>query len=191
MKLSILIPYIKRHQHYFQSLAVELSRQAIPYSEEIEILFDNDENDKIGTKRNRLLERATGEYVAFFDADDKPSDDYVELLMEGIEQDVDCCSLKGVITSDGADPHYFEHSIKYKEYKTNHNASYDLHQIRYERYPNHISCIRSEYAKRFKFPEKSWGEDTDWATLLNESGLLKTEHYIDEVIYYYEYQSVK
>ena len=185
MKLSILIPYIKRHQHCFQSLAVELSRQAIPYSEEIEILFDNDENDKIGTKRNRLLERATGDYVAFFDADDDPSNEYIKLIMEGLETECDCTSLKGDYSVDGRFDGVFEHSIKYNAWRTTTN------EIKYERYPNHLNPIKATIAKQFKFPETNHGEDADWSTQIHKAGLLKNEYYIDDIIYYYNYVTNK
>lgn len=187
MKLSILIPHVRRHYSFYSKLWVELVRQILPYAGMIEMLNDDHEYDQIGTKRNRLLEKATGDYVAFFDADDRPSNNYIMSIMSGIEKDVDCCSLKGIITTNGQEPHYFEHSIRYNEYKTNETADYKAGSVRYERYPNHLNTIRSSIAKRFKFPETNFGEDTDWATQIKKSGLLKTEHYIPDVIYNYDY----
>jgi len=81
----------------------------------------------------------------------------------------------------------FEHSIRYNAYKTNP----DGYEVRYERFPNHLNCIKSSIAKQFIFPEKNHGEDTDWATQVHRSGLIQTEHYIKEVIYYYDYISNK
>jgi hypothetical protein len=89
--------------------------------------------------------------------------------------------LRGIITFDGETPELFEHSIKYKEYKTVDNP------VKYERYPNHLNCIKSSIAKQFKFPEINHGEDTDWATQIFNSGLIKTEHYIDSVMYHYNF----
>ena len=86
---------------------------------------------------------------------------------------------------DGQMPKYFEHSIKYNEYNTTQNF------ITYERYPNHLNVIKREIAVQFKFPEINFGEDTDWATQINKSGLLKKETYIDQVLYYYNYISNK
>ena len=57
----------------------------------------------------------------------------------------------------------------------------------YERYPNHLNCIKSSIAKQFKFPEINFGEDTLWADKVFKSGLIKTEHFIDKVIYHYKY----
>lgn len=185
-KLSILIPTIRERAEMFCKLVNYIEEQAYRFGE-IEIIYHIG-NKSIGTKRNGLLETATGKYVAFVDDDDRVSSNYISLLMEGIEKDVDCCSLVGEYTVDGKNPQLFEHSIKYQEYRTNGNYALDMDikQVKYERYPNHLNCIRASIAKQFKFPEINHGEDTDWATQIKKSGLLKTEHTIEQIIYYYD-----
>jgi glycosyltransferase involved in cell wall biosynthesis len=211
VQLSILIPTIIGRESSLNAVLMDLEKQCggiddigvFPSKEDEAIfchyypnnvqciVYEDDSKISIGEKRNSLLEIAKGEYISFVDDDDLLFKNYIKLLMEGIEQKVDCCSLKGIITMNGGMPDYFEHSIRYNEYKTNLGAEYNNGQIKYERFPNHLSCIKSEIAKAFKFPEKNWGEDTDWATQIHKSGLLKTEHYISEVIYYYKYISHK
>jgi glycosyltransferase involved in cell wall biosynthesis len=151
--------------------------------DEVEIISWNAVQPSIGGKRNALLTWARGKYVAMIDDDDRVSDNYIDLLMEGIKKDVDCCSLKGIITFDGERPKEFWHYLGCETYHETPEA--------YHRFPNHLNCIRASIAKQFKFPEISHGEDTDWATQLKRSGLLKTEHRIDEVIYFYNYKSKK
>lgn len=185
VKLSILIPTIKRHESFFNELKAELEFQSIPYDGQVEIISDNSEIDSIGEKRNRLLERVKGGWVVFFDADDKPSENYIEWMMKAIEFGCDCASLKGVYSVDGVVDGIFEHSLKYQEWKTTEN------EIKYERFQNHLNLIRTSTARQFKFPEKNHGEDFDWSTALHKSGLLKTEYYIPDVIYYYNYQTNK
>jgi hypothetical protein len=107
------------------------------------------------------------------------------IILKALKSKPDCLSLRGVITFDGHEPKIFEHSIKYSEYRTTANV------ITYERYPNHLNVIKSSIAKQFTFPEINFGEDTDWATQINKSGLLKKEVYIEEIIYYYKYVSNK
>lgn len=189
IKLSILICTLHERRHFLNSLYNILSPQVEEYFNVIEVLTDDRERDEasIGEKRNNLVRRAKGEYLDFIDDDDRISDNYVSLLMQGINKGVDCCSLKGIITEDGQNPLVFEHSIKYSSYKTNPEGM----PVRYERYPNHLNCIRSSIAKQFKFPEINHGEDKSFADQLFQSGLLKTEHYIEEVIYYYDYRSKK
>lgn len=184
MKLSILIPTIPDRKELFEGLCGNLEEQRKPF-DNIELISWDAPAPTIGAKRNALLGWAKGEYVAFVDDDDDVSVNYIDLLMGGIKKGVDCCSLKGLMTTDGRNVEVFEHSLKYKEWKTTEN------QIKYERYPNHLNCIRADIAKQFKFPETNFGEDHDWSKQLHESGLLKTEHYIEQPIYFYKYISKK
>lgn len=197
MKLSILICTLHERRQFLINLYNTLEPQVIDLFTEIEILTcDWDRPASIGSKRNHLLDRAKGEYVCFVDDDDRVSDNYIRLLFEGINKGVDCCSLKGVITENGKNPLIFEHSLKYEEYKTNGDIFEETltgnhlvyrSEVKYERYPNHLNCIKASIAKQFRFPETNHGEDTDWATQIHKSGLIKTEHYIPEVIYYYDW----
>jgi glycosyltransferase involved in cell wall biosynthesis len=154
----------------------------------VEIEVDNHPTDSIGTKRNRLLQRAKGEYICFIDDDDRVSSDYVACLFDGIFRKVDCCALMGEITYDGQNPEKFHHSIIYSRYETFQKP---VNGIKHIRFPNHLNCIRANIAKQFSFPEINHGEDTDFATQIHRSGQLMTEHYMENVIYYYDYRSKK
>jgi len=137
----------------------------------------------VGEKRNILNEWAKGDYVAHFDSDDLPSDCYIEENMKGINLGVDCCSLIGEMTTNGKNAEVFKH---YKDCQ-----KYDKVDGVWVRYPNHLNCIKASIAKQFKFPEISFSEDTAWATLLHNSGLIKTEYLVEKTIYYYRYISNK
>lgn len=184
IKLSILIPSTHSRMDMTMKLTDRLLDQ-IEFNDlvgvvEVVTLWD-DGAKSIGTKRNELIQMAKGDYVCFVDSDDDISSDYVERLMEGINLGVDCCSLKGCITWDGKNPEIFEHSLRYSEYKTTENP------IKYERFPNHLNCIKKSLVFDIKYPEISHGEDTDWATQVFKAGVLKTEYYIDSVIYHYKF----
>ena len=74
MKLSILILTIPNRKRMFDKLISELNNQFtdekfIPF-EDYEILIQSDTDKTIGEKRNELLQRARGEYIAFIDDDD-------------------------------------------------------------------------------------------------------------------------
>lgn len=188
VRLSILIPTLKSREPDFYGLMSMLGNQIYEgkYQNDVEIRHMSDNGElSIGAKRNQLLQKAKGEYVAFIDDDDIIAHDYIYILMRAIESEPDCCSLKGVITWDGKNPEIFEHSIKYAEWKTTNN------EIKYERYPNHLNCIRSDIAKKFKFPETNFGEDHDYSNQLHKSGLLKNECYIDQILYYYQFKPKK
>jgi glycosyltransferase involved in cell wall biosynthesis len=189
IKLSILIPSLVSRSESYLHLKKELYRQIdeMDASKEVEVLANIDSGEKsIGTKRNELLQCSMGKYVCFVDDDDIIVSNYIQLLLQAINEDKDCCSLKGVITWDNENPEIFEHSIKYDEYRTNATGN-----PKYERYPNHLNAIKREIAIGFKFPETNFGEDTDWATQIKRSGLIKTEAVIPQVIYHYQFKTSK
>jgi glycosyltransferase involved in cell wall biosynthesis len=167
-------------------LWLELCAQILPYAGTIELLSDDRMHISVGQKRNELLQKAQGEYVCFIDDDDDITDDYIKLVMEGIETGKDCMSLRGVYICDGVDGGIFEHSIRYKKWETVEGK-----EVKYLRYPNHLNTIKASIAKKFKFPEKNHGEDYDWSTVIHKSELIQTEHYIDDIMYYYQFDSKK
>lgn len=208
IKLSILIPSIKGREKTLNDILKQLESQCggiadigtyDSFGEDTDvfvhyyhngmncIVYIDNRQKSIGEKRNTLLDIADGEYTAFIDDDDSISDNYIELLTEGINKGVDCCSLKGIITTDGDDPRIYEHSKKYSEWRTNGDDA----QVKYERPQNHLNMVRASISKQFKFPETYHGEDHVWSMAIQKSGLLQTEHYIDQVIYFYNYNSKK
>lgn len=195
MKLSILICTTPDRRPLFESLVAELERQIVENDAvgQVEILHDETPAGQmtIGDKSNLLLERAKGAYLCRFDSDDRPSKDYIETLLKGIETEPDCISLRGVITWNGERPEVFEHSIRYNEYKTNKTYRTEEPFIKYERYPNHLNCIKSSIAKQFKFPSSNFAEDKAWADKIHESGLLKKEYYTDNILYQYLFKPNK
>ena len=185
MKLSILILTIPNRKRMFDKLISELNNQFtdekfVPF-EDYEILIQSDTDKTIGEKRNELLERARGEYIAFIDDDDMIGEDYIKCFVEGYEYKPDCYSLRGLMTWDGINPELFEHSIKYTAWATTGNT------IKYERFPNHLNFIKSSIAKQVKFPHLWSAEDRDWSHELNRRQLLKKEYFIDRIIYKYQY----
>lgn len=187
--LNILICHLPERYDFLKRLNELLDPQLTP---EVKVLIDDSRYKSIGRKRNDLMARANAKYVCFIDDDDRVSHDYVKLILEGIKKDVDCCSLRGIITEDGENPLIFEHSIKYGAYKTVDGSKEG--EVRYERYSNHLNVVRASIACQYRFPEEkhefgdsNHGEDTSYATQMFRTGVLKTEHYIPSVIYYYDY----
>lgn len=190
IKLSILIPTLPKRKDFLSDLYDQLEDQIHKsgYEGQIEVHILSNENQSIGSKRNDLLKLALGEYTCFIDDDDEIDKDYIKIIMQGIKKNPDVISLRGIRSQDGKIDGVFEHSIRYKEYKTNNIAQ---NGVKYERYPNHLNVIKAEISKQFKFKDISFGEDTDWATQIFNSGLLKNEYYTDKILYYYKYRSKK
>lgn len=181
--LAILICHKPERYDFMKRLSGILDPQLEKHKNNVVCLSDDSRYKSIGRKRNDLVARVNAKYYCFADDDDLVCDNYIDLLMEGVHKDVDCCSLIGQITFDGVNPKKFIHSIKYSEYFEQDNVYY--------RPPNHLNVIRSDIGKQFRFPEKNWGEDTDWAMQIARSGMLKSEHEIKQTIYFYEYRSRK
>lgn len=181
-KLTILIPTLPTRAHFFDRLAAELLNQS---RDQYPVFFrsDHDTACSIGVKRERMKGLVDTPYMAFFDDDDLPGPNYIARLFEGIAIGVDCCSLHGIITTDGQNPKHFYHSIAYTEMFERDNAYY--------RPVMHINCIKTELAKQCVFPDWQRSEDSNFCFQLRDKGLLKTEHVIDEVIYNYLYVSDK
>lgn len=176
--LTILIPTLPARKQFLDRLTTELLRQ-IGDEYPVKLLINDDTDCCIGTKRNRMTALVDTPYLQYHDDDDRPSENYIRLEMEGIAKGVDCCSLKGIITTDGKDPKPFIHSIDYSEFFERDGVYY--------RCPNHLNVIKTEHAKQCPFPDWKYSEDSNFAFQLRDKGLLKTEHKIDEVLYYYDY----
>lgn len=197
MKLSILICHLTERAKQLEKLLGVL-RPQITTPEEVEIIIrEDDGNETVGLKRNELLSLASGDYVCFVDDDDMVPDYYVAEILKIInspyEHDwyipepakyIPCCvenalphviGLKGHYTVGDGPPQTFIHSIRYKEWKTVDG----IHQ----RCPNHINPVRWELALKAGFTEKDHGEDHDFSMALLP--LLKTEVFVDKVMYYY------
>lgn len=183
--LSLLICHKPDRADYLMRLWTAIQVYSGDRFEDIEILIDDDMSITTGAKRNKLLQKASGKYVAFIDDDDLITEHYFLGVFAGIESNSDCCSLKGIITDDGLNPRTFEHSITHDRYETVQRGGKEY----YLRFPNHLNCIKASIAKNFTFPDQTISEDTIWATEMHQSGLLKTEWWIEQVIYLYQYHT--
>jgi glycosyltransferase involved in cell wall biosynthesis len=142
----------------------------------------------IGEKRNRLLSMSTGEYVAFIDDDDAISPDYIQLIINAIEDTKpDCIGIKGMMSvihnNVVKSRRFFYHTIENNTYYESNRG--------YERPPNHLNPIKRDIAIKYEFKDISMGEDTDWAMQICNNVELKTEKYIDKTIYFYNFNPLK
>jgi glycosyltransferase involved in cell wall biosynthesis len=182
MLLSLLIATLDSRRSLFEELREELSRQirAGGWESEVEILHDADSGERsIGHKRNRLLDRASGLFVAFIDDDDRVSADYVSRICQAIQADpeIDCIGIRGIVTFRGSHPREFSHSIRHSDYFSRRHT--------YFRPPYHLNPMRRQIAASYRFAEVGYSEDIDWALRIRRDGVLKREAYIDSVLYFY------
>lgn len=178
--LSVLIATIPEREYLLHPLVSFLVKQLndpINNSDKVEIIIDPETMYNIGTKRNRLLARASGEYIVFADDDDEVYHNYISLILEACKSDSDCIGINGIITTNGQDEKKWFISKEYQSWYSNAGIYY--------RTPNHISPVKRELALKAGFPEISYAEDAEYSRRLLP--FLKTETIISEPIYHYKY----
>lgn len=184
--LSILMPTLDDRQHFYNHIAKKLSYQITKYGvDKVEFLSYKDNREKTtGHKRNVLLEKAKGRFVVCVDDDDDVAPNYVELICDAIIRypQIDAIGICGLYTENGMNPTPFI---------TGRQFNWDKIQGRYCRTINHISPIKAEIAKQFKFPDLTIGEDYDWTMQIKKSGLIQHDYIIQDQIYFYEYRPHK
>jgi glycosyltransferase involved in cell wall biosynthesis len=182
MRFSILIATLVERQTQFQRLCGKLSRQVGDnrLEKQIEVLHLVDRGEQsIGAKRNALIERARGDFVAFVDDDDDVADDYVARIHQALctHPAVDCVGITGVVRFRGAHPHRFVHSRQYDHYYSRGGIYY--------RPPYILNPVRREIAQQFPFENANSGEDIDWAMRMARARVLRREFMVDAEIYSY------
>lgn len=183
--LSILVCSVHtRYKTFLPKIQTQLYDQLASLSEadqqrvEIIILTDNKQM-MLGHKRNVMVEMAQGKYISFVDDDDRIADDYIAELLKATESDTDSIVFTAEVSLNGEPPLPCYYS---KDVKRDYN-----HKDGYYRIPNHICCIKREVSLKSSFPHLLYGEDAGYGKLLLP--YLKTEHKIDKVLYYYDYNA--
>jgi glycosyltransferase involved in cell wall biosynthesis len=166
-----------RHRQLNQLLSI-LEPQTV--GQPVEIIIEKDAGQaKIGTKRNILLMKASKKYLAFVDDDDRVDPAYVSLILNAIKtgKEPDCIGMIGVMVGGRYDGWKFRHSITVTRWCK------DKHARLFFRTPNHLNPIKSELARRVRFPAENYGEDKSYSDQIRP--YLKTEAFIEHPIYHY------
>ncbi len=182
IELSILIPTLDCRESQFKDLCTKLKKQISKWNleDKVEIVyFKDNKHHTVGYKRNKLMDKASGEYVCFLDDDDDIHKDYVKILLDALKNKPDCVGITGILTDKGQNPTEFTQSLLNKTHSKK-DGKY-LWPIR------HLNPVKKEIASKFKFTNKNNGEDTDWHMQLARSKLLETEIFVPTPIYFYNY----
>jgi len=174
LKLSILICTINGREKKLDRLLQILDKQKNRMEE---ILIEKDDKQMTtGAKRNILLQKAKGDYVAFIDDDDTVSEDYIPQILKAVRTNPDCVGIQGIINSRATNTNKkFTHSIKYKSWFSD--------GVVYYRCPNHLNPIKRSIALSVGFPNITKQEDKAFSLAIRP--LLKTEVCINNILYYY------
>lgn len=182
MKLSILICTTIDRRYLFNELYGEFIHQS--RNKPVEILFLEDNKEiSVGLKRQRLLEMAKGDYIAFFDSDDFPAPHYIDNILEAIESNPDCVGIEIQMTTNGLRPQSCCHSLRYPVWADN-VGGYD-----YVRNVTHFNPVKRELALQVGFSDLRFGEDKEYSDKLTP--LCKTEVFIEVPIFHYRYSTAE
>lgn len=178
--LSILVPTVpNRVSNCFQIMIKGLERQSSIYPNgDVELigLYDN-KVMRLGAKRNKLLNLASGKYVVFVDDDDKVADNYILEIMRVIrsQRNPDVIHFPIISTIHGKNPKHCEYGL---------NLEYTDDGENWTGKPAHTHVWRREIATMAIFPpDLQFEEDIRWVEQVCRYA--KTEHRIDSVLYYY------
>lgn len=145
------------------------------------VVYWNRGTKTIGEYRQALLEDARGTYVSFVDDDDRIAGDYCERILAAL----------------AASPDYVGFELLYTHMSRHHPRGYEVqvfHSLRHRgwhqkgrslyRDVTHLNPIRRDLALQVPF-NGGPGEDRRWAQAVRP--LLTTEVYIDDVMYFYDF----
>lgn len=183
--LSILVCSVHtRYDNFLIKIEKQLFDQYNALSEadqgrvELVVLTDNKQM-MLGHKRNVMVELAQGKYIVFVDDDDRISDDYIQQLLDATASNADSIVFQAMVSLNKEPAKLCYYS---KDVKQDYNADGAYYRI-----PNHICCVKRSVALKSSFPNVLYGEDAGYGKVLLKH--LKTEHKIDKVLYYYDYNS--
>ena len=186
MKLSILITTItERADSYLPKLVKNLMQQ-IGDRKDIEILsFMDNRRRTVGEKRQDLLGLARGEYLVYFDDDDRPSDDYISSIMETLDANPGTDSVIFHVRYSDVSKGKAFNCIYDPEFKGRGVGPDGI----WRGPPCHIHVTRTSIARSVQWPPyppgKQWNIDAIWA----DAVATKIKHHvkIDRVLYYYDF----
>lgn len=171
MRLSILVAALEGRPY------AELVRylQAQAHGLPVEVLWELDRGQtSSGSKRQTLVNRATGDYLAFIDDDDWVSDTYVLDLLDGIERNPDVVTFNLSLNRE---------LWKFGIYRDSRRQGLMA--------ANHLCAWRSELARSVGWcPYLGYGDDQLWYKPLLASGKARIARHVDKTLYEYRYSQV-
>jgi len=181
--LSILIPSTFDRQAMTDKLSGYITSQIHlwEFYDQVELVVDMDNKEvSIGAKRQRMIEKAKGKYVVQIDSDDWIPDDYLQVVLPELQKDPDCIGHR--IECSGTPGTTESVSSAYEKWCEKKHG-FDYIRTPYPKVP-----IKRDICLAVGYRDMRYGEDHNFAIRLKQSGLIHSEIYIDQVLYFYRYK---
>lgn len=181
IKWSILIATVGQRSSRFRELLKVLMPQVRDHDGEIEVIaYWNNGEYLMGCIRQKLVEEARGEYISFVDDDDMVPEYYCNEVMKAISKNPDYVGWQMQVYEQGNKLKPTFHSLKYKGWDEDDEGWY--------RNISHLNPIKKSVALNVSFvAPRDTAEDSPWAQKIVP--YVKTEEYIDRVMYLYQHDS--
>ena len=142
----------------------------------------SEEGLDLGENRQALKASSRGKYVCFVDDDDRLAPNYVARILPLLDGTVDYVGFKVQTTVDGRAIPVTTHSLATGGVGKNARGNY--------RDISHLNPMRRELSLAVSMAG-GFGEDGRWADETRRLGIVKTERFVDEVLYHYESRTQK
>lgn len=175
---TIAIPTLGERRDLFARLCDRLLPQLDRHEGRVKVLaYWNNGHPPLPEIRQQMVEATTTDYISCVDDDDLVADDYVDEIMRALTERPDQVGFRVQCYSDGVPTAISFHSLKHSGWRNEADAYYrDL---------SHINPIRTALARRANFRRTKLRQAEDRAWVAQLRGRVKTEVYIDRVMYHY------
>lgn len=178
---TILIATLGQREERFKRLLTHLIPQVVGADGHVNVLaYWNNGERPLAEVRQALVEEADGTFVSFIDDDDLVAPTYVTRILPLLSEPIDYVGFRLQCYVDGAPLKPTYHSLRYKKWFDDVKGYY--------RDISHLNPVRRELALKVDFRKADPPEDVAWADQLR--GILKSEMYVDDVMYQYYSSSV-
>jgi|SRR5882757_1200024 len=174
-KWTILIATLGQRRTKFEHLMMELLPQVDKVNGLVTVhAFWNNGERPLSYVRQDLLESAESEYVSFVDDDDGIPDYFVSKVLPLLDG-VDYIGWMMQCYASSVKLNPTEHSLKHNRWWSD--------SVGYYRDLSHLNPIKREIALLVNYKNTSPPEDASWVEQMR--GKVNTEHFIDDIMYYY------
>lgn len=184
---TILVATLAQRHERFSRLVDILTPQLDEFNGAVRLIaYRNSGETTLGHVRQSLVEAADGDYVSFIDDDDTVPDYFVSEIVHAIA---------GHVVEHGTTPDYV--GWRMQVFLNGETLKPTFHSLRYDHWwddvngyyrdISHLNPIRRELALQADFRRTQPPEDVAWSDQLR--GKVKTETYVDRVMYLYHASS--